>query len=237
MKLILALETTEKFGSVAMLDGEQVLRESTLPTTDRSAKTLAPALDRLLMEEHCDPNDIETVAVVVGPGSFTGLRVGVATAKMFAYAIGASVVAVDTFETIAAGAVAAGLPLDREQARFLTVGVDAQRGDVVYQTFELTPTGAKPISPSELCSVDQWWRLRQTMPDIMFTGPALERFKTKMPSGVQVVAETSWNPRASVAGQIAAKRVAAGTINDLWNLLPIYSRLSAAEERSAGRSG
>jgi len=221
--MLLSIETTEKHGSVALFDGEKLLREIRLPTTDRSAKTLAPALDRLLREEHCQPGNVEAVAVVVGPGSFTGLRVGVATAKAFAYAVGAKIVAVDTMQTVAAA-----FPFGKG---FLSVGVDAQRGDVVAQTFERSVEGPKPISERRLISATEWWNEKDRYPEMIFTGPALERFRTKTPEGVILADESLWMPRASVAGCLAAVRLADGESDDLWSLVPIYSRLSAAEER------
>ena len=221
--MLLSIETTEKFGSVALLDGGRLLRELRLPTSDRSAKTLAPALDCLLRGEHCLPADIMAVAVVVGPGSFTGLRVGVATAKAFAYAIGAKVVAVDTMRTVAAG-----VPF---RDGFLSVGVDAQRGDVVAQTFELSPEGPQPVSERRLIAVADWWNEKERYPQIVFTGPALDRFRTKVSEGAILADESLWTPKASVAGRLAAMRLATGESDDLQSLVPIYSRLSAAEER------
>ncbi len=84
MSLILAIETTEKHGSVALLDGRQVLADVRLPQDRRSAQTLTVAMDAILREQSVAPEKIELVAVVLGPGSFTGLRVGVMAAKMFA---------------------------------------------------------------------------------------------------------------------------------------------------------
>ena len=221
--MLLSIGTTEKYGSVALLDGERLLREILLPTTGRSAKTLAPAIDRLFREEHCPPGGIEAVAVVVGPGSFTGLRIGVATAKAFAYAVGAGIVGMDTMQTVAAG-----FPFSNG---FLSCAVDAQRGDVVAQTFELSAEGPQPVSERRLISVAEWWTEKDRYSGIIFTGPALERFRTKIPEGVILADEPLWMPRASVAGRLAAVRLAAGESDDPQSLVPVYSRLSAAEER------
>ena len=217
---ILALETTEKFGSVALLDGERLLQEINLPTTGRSARTLAPAIDGLLREQHCPPGNVDTVAVVVGPGSFTGLRIGVVTARMFAYAVGAKIVGVDTMQTVAlASPVSEG---------FLSVGVDAQRGEVVVQTFELSPEGPQPVTGHHLISVAQWWFEKKRWGEVVFTGPALERFHSNAPDDVALADESLWMPKASVAGRLAAGRLATGEPDDLWSLVPIYSRLPYA---------
>src|SRR5690606_34842805 len=88
-------------GSVALLDDGKLIDARRLPDRPRSAATLAPALDELFQSTGIAPARIGAVAVATGPGSFTGLRVGVATAKMLAYAVGAKIVGVDTLEVIA----------------------------------------------------------------------------------------------------------------------------------------
>ena len=77
------------------------------------------------------PGDVELVAVTIGPGSFTGLRVGLATAKTFAYAVGARMLGVDTLETIAAG-----VPGD---VAAVSAVIDAQRGRGRIATFRPRP--------------------------------------------------------------------------------------------------
>ena len=125
---LLALETSGRSGSIALaksiesLDGlrESIGSEWSLPSrclrnlTERleilsldldptwgSAKTLAPAIQKLLAQDGLAPNDLHAIAVVQGPGSFTGLRVGIATAKVMAYALQIPILAIDTLEVIA----------------------------------------------------------------------------------------------------------------------------------------
>ncbi len=100
---ILALETTETIGSVAAASDDKLLAELQLNPQQRSAASLAPALQDLLKMVGWRPGDVQLVAVTIGPGSFTGLRVGVTTAKTFAYAVGAEVLGVDTLQAIANG--------------------------------------------------------------------------------------------------------------------------------------
>jgi hypothetical protein len=100
---VLAIETSESVGSVAALAAGSLLGELRLPPKQGSAQSLAPVLITLLDTVHWRPDDVELVAVTIGPGSFTGLRVGVTAAKTFAYAVKAQVLGIDTLETIAAG--------------------------------------------------------------------------------------------------------------------------------------
>ena len=219
---LLALETTEKFGSAALLDGDQVLAEAVLPKDRRSSQTLHPALHSLFETAQVAPTSIDVVAVVTGPGSFTGLRVGVTAAKVFAYAIGAKVVALDTFQTVAFA-----MPLG-----IMTVGVDAQRGEVIAAVLRQTEEGrTETIRKPELIAVADWWKHAEQYGNVVFSGPALERWRDKVPPNLVLAKESDWFPRASAAGKLAAQRISSEPWENVWTLLPIYSRLSAAEEK------
>ena len=97
------------------------------------------------------PRDVQLVAVSIGPGSFTGLRVGVTAAKVFAYAVGAEVLGVNTLEAIAANCAGTAI------ATTMSVVIDAQRGEVVVQSFVRQPDGwFEPAGPEELVDADAW---------------------------------------------------------------------------------
>src|SRR5687768_12135976 len=101
---ILALETSGLSGEVALLEGERVIAEQWLDPGQRTARSLAPGMKQILQTAGWQPRDVQLVAVTIGPGSFTGLRVGVTAAKTLAYAVGCEVMGVDTLEVIAAQA-------------------------------------------------------------------------------------------------------------------------------------
>jgi tRNA threonylcarbamoyladenosine biosynthesis protein TsaB len=224
---ILALETTEKFGSVALLDGNHILAEITLPKDRRSSQTLHPALQSLFETTQIKPNEINIVAVITGPGSFTGLRVGVATAKIFAYTTGAKIIALDTFQTVAAAT--------QTPSGITSVGVDAQRGEVVAAILRQTETGhIEFIKKPALMATGDWWKHAEHHHNIAFTGPALERWGNQAPSSLTLAKESDWFPQASIAGKLAIERITSEQFNDTWSLLPDYSRPSAAEEKRNG---
>jgi tRNA threonylcarbamoyladenosine biosynthesis protein TsaB len=221
---ILALETTEKLGSVAaMLDGN-LLAELTLDATQRSAQSLAPAMLALLKQVGWQPGDVQLVATSIGPGSFTGLRVGATTAKVFAYAVGAEIMGVDTLETIAAAA-----PDDVSQ---LAVAIDAQRGQVAARSFTRRPDGwFAALGPQQLTNVDGW--LEQLHSGIAVAGPVLVNLAGRLPSRVRMLDPRHWPPRASMVARLAERDYALGRRDDLWQLAPHYCRRSAAEEKRA----
>jgi tRNA threonylcarbamoyladenosine biosynthesis protein TsaB len=223
MARIIALETSELTGSVAAADGDGLLAEINLQPHDRSAKSLAPAIQLLLDQVGWQPRDVQLVAVAIGPGSFTGLRVGVATAKVFAYSVGADVLGVSTLETIAAGA-------PREIGK-MAVAIDAQRGDVVAQSFQKAESILMPLEKSQLLPLADW--LASLPPGFAICGPVLKKWTDPFPRGIQVLPPQYWQPTAAQVARLAHRDYVAGRRDDLWRLSPVYSRRSAAEEKLA----
>jgi tRNA threonylcarbamoyladenosine biosynthesis protein TsaB len=211
---------------VAVADDARLLAEMYLDPRQRSAASLAPTVKRILQNVGWQPRDVELVAVTIGPGSFTGLRVGVTMAKVFAYAVGAEVLGVDTLETIAAG-----MPGSVAAA---AIAVDAQRGEVMAQRFVRNEAGwLEPAGPQELLPIDAW--LGGLAPGTFVAGPILEKPAGRLPPGVVAADDCYWRARAAEVAKLAARLHAAGSRGDVWSLLPRYSRLSAAEEKRRNR--
>ncbi len=122
--IILGIETSTSFGSIALFDSDENLVLGQLAVDIRAAHSekLVPYIDFLLSESRTQKEDINLVAVSRGPGSFTGLRVGVSTAKGFALALCVPVVGIDSLMTCAFPYLAEG---NRVAALF-----DAKRGEV-----------------------------------------------------------------------------------------------------------
>ncbi len=97
----LILETSGRIGQVGVASDGNLLAFRRLDEARRHARDLAPAVAELLSQQHWQPCDIHAVIVSQGPGSYTGLRVGIMSAKAFAYATGCALLAVETFSAIA----------------------------------------------------------------------------------------------------------------------------------------
>jgi tRNA threonylcarbamoyladenosine biosynthesis protein TsaB len=221
---ILSIETTEQFGTVAAASGDKLLAELQLDADRRSTRSLAPALKSLFEKIGWRPADVELVAVTIGPGSFTGLRVGLTTAKVFAYAVGAQILGVDTLETIAAAAP--------PEVGALWTAMDAQRGDVIARPFRRAPGGFfEPQGPAELLAAEAW--LAALPRGSVVSGPVLTKLANRLPAGVSTLDQSYWRPRAADVARLAMNHYAGGRRDDLWTLLPHYSRPSAAEEKWA----
>jgi tRNA threonylcarbamoyladenosine biosynthesis protein TsaB len=222
MTRILALESSGSSGSVAVWDGATLLGEVALDPALRSARSLAPGICQLLAEVGWRPRDVQLVAVTAGPGSFTGLRVGVTTAKTFAYAAGAEVLGVNTLEVLAEQA-----PSD---AAIVKAVIDAQRQELFAAAFLLDGSGRRTQAPPAIVPIEDW--LTALTPGDLVIGPVLAKLRTRLPPAVRVAPEGSWTPLASSVARVAARRHAAGERDDLWRLAPLYLRRSAAEEKA-----
>jgi tRNA threonylcarbamoyladenosine biosynthesis protein TsaB len=223
---IIAIESSGRHGSVAALRGEATgvccLEQMLLPASERTAKALAPSLREILHKVDWPADSVELVSVTVGPGSFTGLRIGVTTAKTLAYAVGAKIIGVDTLEVLAAQAPAAA-------GRLWTI-LDAQRQELFAAAFEVVD-GSRPRRRSETTIVSQEKWLAELQAGDRVTGPALPRVAARLPAEVLALPDELWQPTAAAVGQVAWRAYQAGQHDDVWKLLPNYFRPSAAEEK------
>lgn len=224
---IVAIETSGRDASLAALEGVRdgdktaacLVREVTVTGPERTAQFLAPRLNDLLQATDWPAKSIQLVAVAVGPGSFTGLRIGVTTAKTLAYAVGAELIGVNTLSVIASQAPPAVGPV--------WVVMDAQRQELFAAKFD---GERKPIGETRIFSQSQW--LSALTPGDRVTGPGLQRMRSVLPTGIDVVDESKWQPMAAAVGQLGWRDYCAGRHDDLWKLLPQYYRASAAEEKT-----
>lgn len=231
---ILALETTGLSGSVAALVDGKVIAQQELTAGRRSAQSLAPGIADLWRQVGWKPTDVQLIAVTVGPGSFTGLRVGVTTAKTLAYATGAAVLGIDTLAVIAAQSPT---DVDNVWATF-----DAQRSELFVAQWQRTEAG-NPLAwqtagPPKIVDAATWLANLATNKGDRETisGPGLRRWSDKIPAGINVVAEANWQPQATTVGHLAWQLHQSGARQDLWGLSPVYLRASAAEEKFAANN-
>jgi tRNA threonylcarbamoyladenosine biosynthesis protein TsaB len=225
---ILAIETAGMRGSVAVVERDQLRAERTLDAPRRSAQSLAPAIAELLEEAGWQPQDVQLVAVATGPGSFTGLRIGVTTAKAFAYAAGCEVIGVHTLEAIAARA-AAGV------SRLWAV-LNAERGELFAAEFARAADGAlREVTPTSVVNGESW--LAALAPGSVVSGPGLERLLDRLPAGVTALEPALWSPTASVVGRLGWQRYESGQRADVFALVPQYFRRTAAEEKRDRAAG
>jgi tRNA threonylcarbamoyl adenosine modification protein YeaZ len=145
--LLLALDTATPAVTVALHDGSVVLAQAGDRDARRHAELLAPAIERVLAEAGATPHDLTDVAVGTGPGPFTGLRVGLVTARMTASALGLRLHGVSTLDVLAAQAVTDGTVAPGEE--FL-VATDARRREVYWASYRQPAAEGEPALPERV---------------------------------------------------------------------------------------
>jgi len=125
-RLLLAIDTTSEFASIALAEGGRVLEEVAMESPDGFAHVMFPDIERLLERHGLKITDVDGFAAAAGPGSFTGVRVGLTAAKGLAEATGRKVAAVSNLQAVASfGTGALRVPM-----------IDARRGDIFGAVYD-----------------------------------------------------------------------------------------------------
>ena len=165
---ILAIETSTS-ACAAALDVDGVVTVEVVERERRHTETLAPAIASLLEGAGLRPRDLERVVVDRGPGLFTGLRVGLATAQALADATGAALVGVSSLELLARGARDAGA------TGTLLAVVDARRGEVFVQGFDLATT--TPLDEPRVARPEEVATRVRALPSCILAGDGARRYR------------------------------------------------------------
>ena len=234
---VLALETCGRNGSIAILNGfpdgtAQVVGQAVLSDGQRTAESLLPAIGDVLGQADWSPRSVQLVSVAVGPGSFTGLRMGITTANTFAYAANAELVGIHTLAALAfpANSISEqpGGAVRREGARRLWAILNAQRQELFAACFERSST-FQQTPTTHVLGISSWLSLLE--PGDRIVGPPLEKLASRLPEGVEAVPKKWWRPDALAVGQLGVARAVQAEQVRPKQLVPQYYRKSAAEEK------
>ena len=219
---ILALETSTLAGSAALLEGGRIVGESLLDVALTHSERLMAMVDRLIQDCGWQATDLEALAVSTGPGSFTGLRVGVATAKGLALALGLPVAPVPTLD-----ALAWNLPFADALVCPL---LDARKGEVYLALYRWS--GDRMDRRSEYLALSpRGAAARLTSPAIVLGDgvAACLPFLSDLGAGLRVAPASHSVPRAAVVGQLGGAMLKSGQAVTADALAPLYLRPSEAE--------
>jgi tRNA threonylcarbamoyladenosine biosynthesis protein TsaB len=213
---VLAVDTSTMAGGVALLDGERVIGESLLDVRTTHSERLMIAIDRVLADAGWMISAVDGFAVAVGPGSFTGLRIGIAAVKGLALATGGPIAAVPTLD-----AMAAALPWAR---RAVCPVLDARKGEVYASLYRWEGSAFHreweylALSPEALAA-----RLHEPVLGVG-DGAALVRSPW-----LTLARPVRRGPPAAIVASLGADRLRAGDTVAAADLVPLYLRPSEAE--------
>ena len=219
---VLGVDTATRASSVALIEDGQgrACFQRRSPITH--SRRLLPAIEFVLAEAGLTPDGLDGLAVVFGPGSFTGLRVGLATVQGLARALGKPVVGISTLEAYARHI----MDLDGT----LVPVLDARRGQVFTARFAHGDGGPVRLTADAVVSPEQAFRLEPG--HTVFFGDALERYRSLLPAGDQQNRVTYLSGEPFVAwdvAQLGAQALARGEGLRPEELRANYVRVSDAE--------
>lgn len=202
-----------------------VFGERELPATGRRhARMLVSDLQTLLREHGVPARQLDAVAVSVGPGSFTGLRVGLVCAKTLAYGIGCPLLAVDTFL-----AIASRVP---DHVHELAIFDDALRGEIFAGIYQRKTEVWESAEAPTLIDAETWLEHAAGRSGLLVTGPGLVKWNETFRDRVQLLPEDLWMPQASAVALLGEQQLLSGEAANVNLLEPFYIRRSAAEEQA-----
>lgn len=222
---VLGIETATWTASVAVMDGEQALAEQTRQAAGSHVVSLIPLLDEVLHAAGMPLSAVDLIAVSIGPGSFTGLRIGLSIAKGLALAARKPLVGVPT---LSAMAYAAG-PRDGKP---LCPVLDARKHEVYAALFAWSAQGPMPIwGPAALAPDTLAERLKA--PSVVF-GEGVDEyrdiFRQRCGEGIELLPSKWAGPSAAAVAALGRAQFLRVGGDDADRLEPAYLRLSEAEE-------
>jgi tRNA threonylcarbamoyladenosine biosynthesis protein TsaB len=222
--LILGLETATQQVGCAIGRHDGVLASFRAARERRHAETLAPAIEFCCRQAGVELSDLAAVAVDIGPGLFSGLRVGVATAKGLALALRIPVLGVSSLDLLA-------FPV-RHTNRLIVPVIDARRGELFYAFYRQVPGGVQRLTDYHLGSPDDLAsELVAKAEDSLLVGDGPQRYPELLASatGTEPGGPFTAHPSAAALVELAHPLAMREEFVQPWELQPLYLRKTDAE--------
>ena len=240
----LALDTTTDVCSLALADDSGLIAEYDFAHKMDLSRRLMPNVVSMLRDCGLETKDVQAVGVSLGPGSFTGLRMGVTTAKTLAQALNIPIVGIVTLELLAQ-------QFDYLPDSIICPLIKVRKGEVYYAFYHaskgtvarmseyesgpITDVIQQALSPAHFPSANPKSEIRNPKSEIIFCGDALELYLPTLSDGLgdRAVPAPAWlcYPKASILARLALERISSGQADDFTTLVPFYIRKSAPEHR------
>ncbi len=221
---ILSIETSTMLGGVAVIDQRSgLLAETRLNVKTTHSERLMTIIDQVLIGSRLSLDDISAFALSIGPGSFTGLRIGLSTVKGLSYATGKAVVTVSTLE-----AFAWNFPFSRYPVCIL---LDARKGEVYAAVFKWENGGFKRIIEETSIKLDDL--LRELKGEIVFAGEGVPLYVDKIAESMKdralIAALEKMVPSPANVAMLGLEKALRGNYINASEAVPFYIRKSEAE--------
>jgi tRNA threonylcarbamoyladenosine biosynthesis protein TsaB len=227
---ILSIDTASTTGSVAVVDGETLLAEFTIARQETHSRRLMNMIDDALGMAGLGLKEIDGLAFTRGPGSFTGLRIGLSVVKGLAFVSGAPLVGVSSLEVLAHQAP--------DRSRLVCPMMDARNKEVYCGGYRFSEGGFRLVIDETAVSPEA--AADGITEDCLLIGDGAHRYKSlfeeRIGPHVEFATPDDGIPRALTVARLSRPRFEAGQIDDVRSVVPVYLRKSYAEKPRAGKA-
>ena len=211
--IILAIDTSSEFLSIAVTNDEKEIASYHRRAHMRHSARLIPVIDKVLKDSRLKISKVDGFAISIGPGSFTGLRIGVTTVKMLAFALNKPVVSVPTLDVIAENA--------RDFTGTVCPTIDAKKNKVYVSLYRSDGEGLKRTSRYLL--IEPHGLVKKIKKKTLFLGDGAEVYKDVIgqAKGAKFY-KRAWHPRASIVARLALEKFRKKRYSNVFDLVPAY---------------
>lgn len=225
---VLAIDTSNYVLGVAIVDEEKVIGEVITNLPKNHSVRVMPTIEQLMKECGIKPKDLERIVVAMGPGSYTGVRIGVTIAKTLAWSLQIPLVGVSSLEVVAANG--------RYFNGFISPLFDARRGQVYTGLYQYEGNKLICVEEDKIILLADWLEeLRKRETPVLFIGNDLlihkKQIETDLEQFAYVAPYTDWNPRPSELAILGMEKAPV----DVHTFVPNYIRLAEAEANWLGK--
>lgn len=225
---VLAIDTSNYVLGVAIVDEEKVIGEVITNLPKNHSVRVMPTIEQLMKECGIKPKELERIVVAMGPGSYTGVRIGVTIAKTLAWSLQIPLVGVSSLEIVAANG--------RHFNGFISPLFDARRGQVYTGLYQYEGNRLTCVEEDKIILLADWLEaLKKRETPVLFIGNDLvihkEQIETDLEQFAYVAPYTDWNPRPSELAVLGMEKAPV----DVHTFVPNYIRLAEAEANWLGK--
>lgn len=215
--IALAIESATESVGVALAGSDGVLAHATVSRGRRHAETIVPAVEFVCRQADVGLSEIGVIGVDVGPGLFTGMRVGIATAKAFAMACDIPMVAASSLEVLARG--------EDDATEIVVPVVDARKGEVFWSMYRPTGLDMDALGEPKVGSIEDLVAdLMARDQDVRIVGDGARRYEREILDGYRCDVGSAVNPSAIVLAELAYSRGIRDEVVHEREVLPMYIR-------------
>ncbi len=220
--LILGIETSTKTCSVALVNGKKLRDEISLPLGLSHSERVIPLIDEILKKNGTAIREMDGIAVSVGPGSFTGIRVGLSSARGLAQSLNIPLVGIPSLDGLAFGMETAG--------ELVSPMIDALRGEIYTALYK----ERKRLTPHQLIGIEDWLKiLKDKEETILFLGEAVDLYenliKDFLKKKAKIVKKERRYVSAARVAELGLKKLVCGEGKKYDEVFPLYIRRAEAE--------